>query len=615
MPQDLTPELASRYDLVGNTLVQKSVADVKNDSSVEIGDSKQVDFYPQAKFTKWRNEVNFSARLVDDGKGQLAFEKNIVKYVKTDIEAHFYNLDNSFEIELLLNSKPASNVFTWTIQSKGLNFYYQPPLTAQEIAAGDVRPDNIVGSYAVYTNRKNHNLSTGINYRHGKAFHIYRPKATDAKGGSTWCDLNIENGLMTVTVPQTFLDTAVYPVLVDPTIGYTTVGGTGSFLNTDDVYGVHATATEDGTVNSISIYFSTASGNFKGLLVDGSSKTIVTNGISPAGSYSSTAAWYTTTYSSSPSISNTVDYYICGIVDTVVTKMYYDTGSSPDNLYDSSNSYASPTDPTDGTTGNRLYSAYATYTTGGGDTNVSATLETLSLATYAATVQLNVNVSASYDSLSLTEYSANINAETNIQASYDTLIITAYQASLGQSTNISASYDSLTLTEYAADISLDINISASYDSLVITENASTITFDVNVVASYDSLTLTEYPADVNLNVNISAGYDSLILTENASTITYDVNVLASYDTLVITTNAATISISAAPDADSLQFTLKASLCHFTLDESRAHYIMGTNRMHYYIGVDDNVLITPDYLIDIGDGTYLLANGADYLIQQ
>ena len=75
------------------------------------------------------------------------------------------------------------------------------------------------------------------------------------------------------------------------------------------------------------------------------------------------------------------------------------------------------------------------------------------------------------------------------------------------------------------------------------------------------------------------------------------------------------STATVPDADSLQFTLKASLCHFTLDESRAHYIMGTNRMHYYIGVDDNVLITPDYLIDIGDGTYLLANGADYLIQQ
>ena len=77
----------------------------------------------------------------------------------------------------------------------------------------------------------------------------------------------------------------------------------------------------------------------------------------------------------------------------------------------------------------------------------------------------------------------------------------------------------------------------------------------------------------------------------------------------------TVSSATVPDADSLQFTLKASLCHFTMDESRAHYIMGTNRMHYYIGVDDNVLITPDYLIDIGDGTYLLANGADYLVTQ
>ena len=94
------------------------------------------------------------------------------------------------------------------------------------------------------------------------------------------------------------------------------------------------------------------------------------------------------------------------------------------------------------------------------------------------------------------------------------------------------------------------------------------------------------------------------------------------------------SISAVvPDDDSLYFTLKPSLLHFIFNDNRAHYTIGISKMqvtlkeslfhyelednkfHFSTGIDDNVLLTPDYLIDIGDGTYLLANGADYLIQQ
>ena len=78
------------------------------------------------------------------------------------------------------------------------------------------------------------------------------------------------------------------------------------------------------------------------------------------------------------------------------------------------------------------------------------------------------------------------------------------------------------------------------------------------------------------------------------------------------------------DADSVHYTFKENLCHYSLEEglmhitlkdNRCHFDLDENRMHYYIDTDDNVLITPDYLIDIGDGTYLLANGADYLVTQ
>ena len=41
-----------------------------------------------------------------------------------------------------------------------------------------------------------------------------------------WCDLDITDGELTVTVPEDFLNKASYPVVVDPTFGYTSVGGT-----------------------------------------------------------------------------------------------------------------------------------------------------------------------------------------------------------------------------------------------------------------------------------------------------------------------------------------------------------------------------------------------------
>jgi len=37
--------------------------DVKDCIQIEIGDFKQVDFYPQAKIIRWDDEVNVSLRL------------------------------------------------------------------------------------------------------------------------------------------------------------------------------------------------------------------------------------------------------------------------------------------------------------------------------------------------------------------------------------------------------------------------------------------------------------------------------------------------------------------------------------------------------------------------
>jgi hypothetical protein len=196
----------------------------------EIGDSKDPKFQPQIKVSGWDNEFNVSFRLVTGGNDTNSQDASGTIVTKSgNLQSSFYPVDErgehgGHEFETLLLSKPITNTLKYTIQSKGVEFYYQGELTAQEIADGHYRPDDVVGSYAVYAGKRN-NFQNGKQYFTGKLMHIYRPFAVDANGVRVWCDLNINaaGSLMTITIPQDFIDTAAYPVLVDPTLGYRTV--------------------------------------------------------------------------------------------------------------------------------------------------------------------------------------------------------------------------------------------------------------------------------------------------------------------------------------------------------------------------------------------------------
>lgn len=217
------------------TFSKTKVANKKRKVDIEIGDSKETGmFYPQFKTKHWDNETNFSIRLIDeDYDSAIQTEKDEkIEWKRGDRTARFYEKetgdeDGGFEFEVELASRPDSNVLEYSIETKGLNFYYQSELTSEEIKRGYSRPENVVGSYAVYHESKKNNYKNA-EYQTGKAFHIYRPWAEDTKGVRVWCDLHIDEtkGLMTVTIPQDFVDTAQYPVLVDPTFGYTSIGAT-----------------------------------------------------------------------------------------------------------------------------------------------------------------------------------------------------------------------------------------------------------------------------------------------------------------------------------------------------------------------------------------------------
>ncbi len=171
------------------------------------------------------------------------------------------------EWEVVLKRQPSQNSFTVPIETQGLDFFYQEELhpdhpTYEEDGDGNVtslRPSNVVGSYAVYHSEKGNvhpSQEEAEKYKTGKAFHIYRPHLIDDSGNETFADLKIDekNGTLTITIDQAWLDNASYPVTIDPTFGYETAGGTSEW-DWGYILGAYPfSPSEDGTVDSITIY-------------------------------------------------------------------------------------------------------------------------------------------------------------------------------------------------------------------------------------------------------------------------------------------------------------------------------------------------------------------------
>jgi hypothetical protein len=172
-----------------------------------------------------------------------------------------YQTADGYEYNWILTKKPERNVVQMAIETEGLDFFYQPRLTAQEIVRGCHRPENVVGSYAVYhkTMAGDYTQLGGKNYLTGKAFHDYRPRPTDAKGRWCWGKLHYDlaRGIRSVIIPWWFLEQATYPVYhaAGLEFGYHTVGGTMEAAVAGVVYGSQVQSTSgSGTLQKITWY-------------------------------------------------------------------------------------------------------------------------------------------------------------------------------------------------------------------------------------------------------------------------------------------------------------------------------------------------------------------------
>ena len=118
--------------------------------------------------------------------------------------------DCSFEYDCILLREPESNAITLRMEgAENFDFFRQPDFLKEPLLAG---------SYAVY--KKDTLIGEGT----GKLCHIHRPEIIDARGRRCWGDLAVFGNELRITIPEWFLSEAVYPVVVDPVIGTSTVG-------------------------------------------------------------------------------------------------------------------------------------------------------------------------------------------------------------------------------------------------------------------------------------------------------------------------------------------------------------------------------------------------------
>ena len=269
-------DIKSIYSLTGTTLSGIVSSNPKDEIKVTIGSSKSTSLIPELTIERW-GEVSFSlipnwAKLTSISDNNIEFIGNKVQFSTPNVDYSLYQPDtSSFEYNIILKSKPSSNSIDFDFKTTGLNFFYQPPLTeeytsgyskdfqrnievsetqvigeltTEEIKSGMTgdkglmknwillvdRPDNIVGSYVVYASSPRFNYVGGTEYGTGKVGQFYRPLIVDAVGKEVFGTLSIDTvkGILSVTIPQSFIDSAVYPIsqAAGLTFGMITKGGT-----------------------------------------------------------------------------------------------------------------------------------------------------------------------------------------------------------------------------------------------------------------------------------------------------------------------------------------------------------------------------------------------------
>jgi hypothetical protein len=360
---------SAQYNLSpgGNTFIAQD----NSFAGLEIGDIKEKNFLPQFKLRRWgknQDECNISFRLGgvlldQETNPQISQSGNKISWAGERTRVDFYDTGGlqeetgGYEMDITLLVKPASPIIPVTLNvPKNLDFFYQPPLTADEIKEGCVRPEKVVGSYPLYHKSMAGDYTAfGLdNYKAGKFGHIYRPQLIDDNGKKVWGELNIDlvRQLLTVTMPLDFYNSCAWPVkqAAGLEFGYHVVGGSYSYFGVLWTWAAksYSLPAKNGSLVSISIYGNIRqnSPNFICALYDdngGQPNNLLASKTISSDAFPVNPNWVITALPYNNIIDNTQYWFgTCG--DAIAANYYYDTATQ-EQARDNHNLWTDPFSP------------------------------------------------------------------------------------------------------------------------------------------------------------------------------------------------------------------------------------------------------------------------------
>lgn len=221
----------TEYDAIVNT------ADVRTD--IKIGGTTEK-FVPNINMRKWDDEawLNINHPGVV-GTEKETFQDDMIIFPFQDFVFKYYlhkqYENDGLEYEIEIPFKPSVNIIESDLAySPNLQFYKTPSLEEEweynkhgykkieDLKRDVTRNEFAINSYKAYISKRNNQ------YKKGKFCTIFRPKLIDKDGHWIWCDQNISGNKWFIILPEEFLKTAIYPLKLDPYIGYSTPGTDGS---------------------------------------------------------------------------------------------------------------------------------------------------------------------------------------------------------------------------------------------------------------------------------------------------------------------------------------------------------------------------------------------------
>lgn len=495
----------------------------------------------------WFPSTSDKAVLSNFKDGLVSLEKSGTRWES------FVKPNGNLESQIIFAEKPSFAVCEFEIASSGVEFWYQDTLaneykylswlndgkipgfpTLESYLAGHTRPDNVVGSYAVYAPDKMHRK-----YKTGKVGHIYRPCLIDAKGKRKWLSQVIDAGKLKISLDFTGL---VFPVILDPEVGYSTPGASG-VGNAGYQYTTRFTAGDTFTTTTQYIYiFTTSAGNHKKIVVMSTSGVQPMSQLGTESVVDATEGWQSA--ATVVSIENGVVYHMSHVDEDAVGDAAYDASGTWSECYKWDSAYADGNDGGgSGFSCNTNYKFSHYVDDAGGGVSVDATVDDLTLTEYVAGINAEISIATGVDTLTLTEYVADVDLDVSVSAGIYALVLTEHSATINAEISISAGIDALVITEHSAAVNVGIGVSADVDNLILTEYTADIKADISISAGLDALTITEYSAGVSIGaIIIAVGVDNLVLTEYPALVNLTLNIAATVDDLVLTEFKAGVAI-------------------------------------------------------------------------